>query len=120
VLGNREHLVVGFYLCMGPLVFQHILLMSKSAIMLMALGRCASRGVLCAGAEVLAARAGMNRGVMLDAMWPSDNGSRVHMSGTSFARADVGFGGHGTLILSTEPTGWKSETMGGVTTLALE
>ncbi len=25
VLGNREHLVVGFYLCMDPLVFQHTL-----------------------------------------------------------------------------------------------
>jgi hypothetical protein len=44
------------------------LLMSNLAIMLMALGRRASRGVLGAGAEAFAARAGMKRGVMLDAM----------------------------------------------------
>ncbi len=66
------------------------LLMLKLAIMLMALGWHANQGVLCAGAEALEARAGMNWGVMLDAMWPSGNGSRVHMSGTGFARADVG------------------------------
>ena len=79
-------------------------------------GTACNRGVLCAGAEALVARAGMNRGVMLNAMWPSGNGSRVHMWGMGFARADVGCGGHGTLILSTEPTRWKSEMMGGVTT----
>ena len=96
------------------------LLMLKLAIMSMARGRRASRGVLCVGAEALAARAGMNRGVMLDAMWPSGNGSRVHMSGTGFARADVGFGENGAMILSTKPTGWTSEMMGGVTTPASE
>ena len=96
------------------------LLMSKLAIMLMALGWRASRGVLGAGAEALAARAGTNRGVMLDAMWPRGNGRRVHMSGTGFAKADEGFGGHGTLILSTEPTGWKLEMTGGATTPASE
>ncbi len=74
--------------------------------MLMALGWCASRGVLGVGAEALAARAGVKRGVMLDAMCPRGNGSRVHMSGTDFAVAEGGSGGHGTLILSTEPIGW--------------
>ncbi len=46
------------------------LLMLKSAIMSMALGHRASRGMLGVGAEALAARAGMKRGVMLDAMCP--------------------------------------------------
>ena len=64
------------------------LLMSKSAIMSMALGRRASRGVLGAGADALAARAGTNWGVMLDAMWPRGNGRRVHMSGTGFAKPE--------------------------------
>ena len=82
------------------------LLMLKSAIMSMALGRRASRGVLGVGAEALAARAGMKRGVMLDAMCPRGNVSRIHMSGTGFAVTEGGMSGHGTLILSTEPTGW--------------
>jgi hypothetical protein len=81
-------------------------LMLKSAIMSMALGRRASRGVLGVGAEALAARAGMKRGVMLDAMYLRGNGSPIHMSGTGFAVTEGGMGGHGTLILSTEPTGW--------------
>ena len=86
-----------------------LLLMSNLAIMLMALGRRASRGMLAAGAEVLAARAGMKRGVSLDAMFPRGNGSRVQMSSTDFAVAEGGSGGHGTLILSTESVesvGW--------------
>jgi hypothetical protein len=82
------------------------LLMLKSAIMSMALGRRASRGVLGVGAEALAARAGKERGVMLDAMCPRGNGNRVHMSGMGFAVLGGGIGGHGTLILSTEPTRW--------------
>ena len=82
------------------------LLMLKSAIMSMALGRRASRGVLGVGAEALAEHAGMKRGVMLDAMCPRGNGSQIHMSGTGFAVSEGGIGGHGTLILSTEPTRW--------------
>lgn len=77
--------------------------------MSMALGRRASRGVVGALAEILAARAGMKRGVSLDAMFPRGNGSRVQMSGTDFAVAEGGSGGHGTLILSTdfvESGGW--------------
>jgi hypothetical protein len=65
--------------------------------------------VLGAGAEVLAARAGMKRGVSLDAMFPRGNGSRVQMSGTDFEVAKGGGGGHGTLILlteSVESVGW--------------
>ena len=82
------------------------LLMLKSAIMSMALGRHASHGVLGVGAEALAARAGMKGGVMLDAMCPRGNGSRIHMSGAGFTVSEGVIGGHGTLILSTEPTGW--------------
>jgi hypothetical protein len=82
------------------------LLMLKSAIMSMALGRRVSRGVLGVGAEDSVARAGKERGVMLDAMCPRGNGSRVHMSGMGFAVLGGGIGGHGTLILSTEPTRW--------------
>ena len=82
------------------------LLMSKSAIMSMALGRRASRGVLGVRAEALAARAGMRRGVMLDAMCPRGNGSRVHMSRMDFGMEGECSGGHGTVILSTEPVGW--------------
>ena len=96
------------------------LLILKSAVMSMALGRRASRGLLSAGAESLAAHAGMKRGVKLDAMCPRGNGSRVHMSGTGFKMADGGRGGHGMLMLLMEPTGWYSETTGGVTTPALE
>jgi hypothetical protein len=55
--------------------------------------------VLGARAEALAARAGMKRGVMLDAMCPRGNGSRVHMSGMDFVLAEEGSGGHGTVIL---------------------
>jgi hypothetical protein len=44
--------------------------------------------------------------VLLDAMSPRGNGSWVHMSGADFAVAEGGSGGHGTLILSTEPIGW--------------
>jgi hypothetical protein len=86
-----------------------LLLMSNSAIMSMALGRRASRGVLGAGAEALAARVGMKRGITLDAMFPRGNGSWVQMSGTDFAEAEGGSGGHGTLILSNESVesvGW--------------
>jgi hypothetical protein len=68
----------------------------------MALGRRASRGMLGAGAEALAARAGMKRGITLDAMFPRGKGSRVQISGTDFAEAEGGSGGHGTLILSNE------------------
>ncbi len=83
------------------------LLMLKSAIMsMLALGRRASRGMLGVGAEALAARAGMKRGVMLDAMCPRGNGSWIHMSGTGFAVSEGVIGGHGTLILLKEPTGW--------------
>jgi hypothetical protein len=42
-------------------------------------------------------------------MFPRGNGSRVQMSGTDFAVAEGGSGGHGTLILSTESVesvGW--------------
>ena len=46
------------------------LLISKLAIMSMALGQGASRGLLGAGAEALVARAGKKRGVKLDAMCP--------------------------------------------------
>jgi hypothetical protein len=86
-----------------------LLLMSNSAIMSMALGRRASRGVLGVGAEVLAAWAGIKHGVTLDAMFPRGNGSRVQMSGTDFAVTEGGSGGHGTLILLTESVesiGW--------------
>jgi hypothetical protein len=82
------------------------LLMLKSAIMSMALECCASRGVLGVGAEALAERAGMKRGVMIDAMCPRGNGSQIYMSGTGFTVSEGGIGGHGTLILSTEPTRW--------------
>ncbi len=82
------------------------LLMLKSAIMSMALGCCASRGVLGVEAEALATCAGKELGVMLDAMCLRGNGDRVHMPGTGFAGLGGGIGGHGTLILSTEPTRW--------------
>ena len=82
------------------------LLMLKSAIMSMALGCRASRVVLGVGAEALAACAGKEQGVMLDAMCPRGNGNWVHMSGTGFAVTEGGMGGHGTLILSAEPTRW--------------
>ena len=81
------------------------LLMLKSAIMSIALGRRASRGGLGVGAEALVARAGVKPGDILDAMCPRGNGSRVHMSGTGFAVSEGGIGGRGTLILSVEPTG---------------
>ena len=96
------------------------LLMLKLAIMSMALGRHASCGVLGVGAEALAAHAGMKRGVMLDDMCPRGNGSQIHMLGTGFAVTEGSMSGHGTLILSTEPTGWQLETIGGVTTPASE
>ena len=79
------------------------LLMLKSTIMSMALGCC---GMLGVGAEAVAARAGKERGVMLDAMCPRGNGNWVHMSGMGFAGLGGGIGGHGALILSTEPTRW--------------
>ena len=77
--------------------------------MSMALGRRASRGVLGAGVEVLAARAGMKRGVSLDAMFPRGSGSRVQMPGMDFAVVEGGSSGHGTFILSAvsvESVGW--------------
>ena len=82
------------------------LLMLKSAIMSMALGHRASRGMLGVGAEALAARTGVKGGVMLDAMCRRGNGSRIHMSGTGFAVSEGVIGGHGTLILLKEPIGW--------------